>query len=308
MKQTNKKTDLTQDDEFSILAPGFDFFPDSIQEEKPLVQVKKDVEEVNVPKGSIQELAPGTTLEIHRAANLLPMQTREDYERMREGISHIGQTDPIELLNGRILDGRNRYKACLELGIPINAIDLDIPEEKAEAYVYSRNLHRRQLSKGQLAVMALVFLPEEQKKSRERQLDALKQTLVRQKNCLTKNGDVATILGKRVRVNKEYIKYAIAVHKKKPELLEKVFNGDMEITEAYREARRPAVPVEKKVYLPPEQVLEIILDRLQEEDNDYLIELSEQTNGKIKQALLKRTRRESDRLLDEKIDEIGGVE
>ena len=82
----------------------------------------------------------------------------------------------------------------------------------------------------------------------------------------------------------------------------------MEITEAYREARRPTVPVEKKVYLPPEQVLAIILDRLQEEDNDYLIELAEQTNGKIKQALLKRTRRESDRLLDEKIDEIVGVE
>ncbi len=297
MEQTNKNTDQTQVE----LLPSF--MPEEL---KPLVQVKKDVEEGKT-QSNVYELPADTVLEIHPAANLLPMQTKEDYEPMKEDIRRNGQRDPIEILNDKILDGRNRYKACRELGIPIKAINVDIPEDKSEAYVYSRNLHRRHLSKGQLAVKALVFLPEEQKKSRERQLDALKQALVRPKIGLKKQGDVATILGKRVGVGKQYIKYAIAVQKKNPELLDKVFSGAMEITDAYRETRRPAAPVVNN-WLKPERVLEIILDRLPEEDNDYLIELAEKTNGKIKQALLKRTRRESDRLLDEKIDEIGGVE
>ncbi len=297
MEQTNKNTDQTQVE----LLPSF--MPEEL---KPLVQVKKDVEEGKT-QSNVYELPADTVLEIHPAANLLPMQTKEDYEPMKEDIRRNGQRDPIEILNDKILDGRNRYKACRELGIPIKAINVDIPEDKSEAYVYSRNLHRRHLSKGQLAVKALVFLPEEQKKSRERQLDALKQALVRPKIGLKKQGDVATILGKRVGVGKQYIKYAIAVQKKNPELLDKVFSGAMEITDAYRETRRPAAPVVNN-WLKPERVLEIILDRLPEEDNDYLIELAEKTNGKIKQALLKRTRRESDRLLDEKIDEIGGVD
>lgn len=301
MEQTiEKDTELTQLELF----PGF--LPEEL---KPLILVKGNTEDVKTQsKGSVRELPAGTELEIHPAAHLLPMQTKEDYERMREDIRHIGQTDPVELLNGKILDGRNRSKACQELGIPVKVVDVEIPEEKINAYIYSRNLHRRHLNKGQIAVMALEFLPELKREARGRQIKNLRAAIVGLKSSPTGDGRVAEILGRKVGVGKEYIKYAIFIQKKKPELLEKVLSGEMEISKAYSEARIPAVPVEKNVYLSIEQAFKIVLDTLPEEKNEFLYELAEQTNGKTKKILLDRTRRESKKLIDAKIDEIMGEE
>lgn len=54
---------------------------------------------------------------IHPFAAPMPPMRDRDYERLKRRIAEEGQRFPIVLLDGMILDGWNRYRACIELGI-----------------------------------------------------------------------------------------------------------------------------------------------------------------------------------------------
>jgi hypothetical protein len=58
-------------------------------------------------------------MEFHPAANIFPMMTGDDYRALVESIQKNGydRAFPILTFEGMILDGRNRYTACLELGM-----------------------------------------------------------------------------------------------------------------------------------------------------------------------------------------------
>jgi ParB-like chromosome segregation protein Spo0J len=51
----------------------------------------------------------------HELANLLPMQSASEFANLKADIAANGLLQPIWLFEGRILDGRNRYRACREL-------------------------------------------------------------------------------------------------------------------------------------------------------------------------------------------------
>ncbi|GAB3391929.1 ParB/RepB/Spo0J family partition protein [Azotobacter armeniacus] len=91
-------------------------------------------------------------LEFHPFSNLFPLLQGEDFTNLAKDIELHGQREPIILFEGRILDGRNRYRACLELGREPDTR----PFEGANAleFVLSLNLHRRQLTIAQRAVIA----------------------------------------------------------------------------------------------------------------------------------------------------------
>jgi site-specific DNA-methyltransferase (adenine-specific) len=58
-----------------------------------------------------------TELKNHPAADAWPMMDQDRYEDLALDIDINGQQDPITLCEGMILDGRNRYRACIALGI-----------------------------------------------------------------------------------------------------------------------------------------------------------------------------------------------
>lgn len=58
-----------------------------------------------------------TALELHPLSALFPALQRSDFEALREDISAHGQRRPIVPLDGQILDGANRYRACLAANI-----------------------------------------------------------------------------------------------------------------------------------------------------------------------------------------------
>ena len=72
----------------------------------------------------------------------------------------LGLHEPIWLYEGQILDGRNRYRACQELGIPCPTRVYEGQEPLA--FNLSLNLHRRHLNESQRAMVAerLATLPE----------------------------------------------------------------------------------------------------------------------------------------------------
>src|SRR5215470_10281264 len=88
----------------------------------------------------------------HELANLLPMIDPARFAELREDIRRNGILEPIKLFEGRILDGRNRYKAARECGHQFSASDFEEfvgSYADAEAYVFSTNFLRRQLSAAQ---------------------------------------------------------------------------------------------------------------------------------------------------------------
>jgi ParB-like chromosome segregation protein Spo0J len=98
---------------------------------------------------SIRESAEA--YEPHPLAGLFPMMAPPDYEALREDIKTYGQREPIVLHEGQVLEGRNRHKACRELGIPTKVQDFDGGDPLA--YVVSLNLVRRHLTTSQRAMI-----------------------------------------------------------------------------------------------------------------------------------------------------------
>ena len=57
-------------------------------------------------------------MEFHELANIFPLIEGEDLEALVEDIWKNGiQENIIYTFEGKILDGRNRYRACAKLGI-----------------------------------------------------------------------------------------------------------------------------------------------------------------------------------------------
>jgi ParB-like chromosome segregation protein Spo0J len=86
----------------------------------------------------------------HPAADLFPEPTAAEFEALKADMKVNGQIDPISVANGKIVDGRSRYRACLELRIEPRFEDVSGKSEaELVALSVSRNLHRRHLTQQQ---------------------------------------------------------------------------------------------------------------------------------------------------------------
>jgi len=90
----------------------------------------------------------------HEFAGLLPATADDDYHRIRDDIRANGQRVPIVLFQGKILDGRTRYKACIELNKPPMFDIFRGSERDALRHVATHNLYRRHLHPSQKAMAA----------------------------------------------------------------------------------------------------------------------------------------------------------
>lgn len=89
--------------------------------------------------------------EFHEAANIFPLDD-EHLDQLAADIKANGQHVPIEILDGKIVDGRRRSMACRIAGVqPVTrAVSPDDPVQ----YVLSLNLHRRHLTPSQASMCA----------------------------------------------------------------------------------------------------------------------------------------------------------
>ena len=93
-----------------------------------------------------------TPLPAHPLANLFPMFDQPDLERLADDICTFGQREPIIVLDGQVLDGRNRQAACIFADI--EPIYQDYAGDDPLNFVLSLNLHRRHLTESQRAMVA----------------------------------------------------------------------------------------------------------------------------------------------------------
>jgi ParB-like chromosome segregation protein Spo0J len=90
---------------------------------------------------------------IHPLAENLPLMSDQEFEALKEDIRAHGQKVPILIFEGKLLDGRNRYRACLELGVEPLTEPFKGTTEEAEMRSFSNNMMRRHLSISQKAMV-----------------------------------------------------------------------------------------------------------------------------------------------------------
>ncbi|NBW85447.1 MAG: hypothetical protein EBR23_01100 [Planctomycetia bacterium] len=90
-------------------------------------------------------------MENHPAADAFPMMDAGRLDELKADIAANGQREPITVCDGMILDGRNRYRACVDLGV-----EPDTREYGGDpwAFAWSLNGARRDL---EATVRALIF-------------------------------------------------------------------------------------------------------------------------------------------------------
>lgn len=91
--------------------------------------------------------------EFHPLANLFPLLEGPEFGALVDDISVHGLREPVVLHEGKILDGRNRYRACVEAQIEPRFKKWD-GHGTPLAFVVSKNLHRRHLNESQRAMIA----------------------------------------------------------------------------------------------------------------------------------------------------------
>lgn len=82
----------------------------------------------------------------HPLALAYPAMTADEYAAFKADIAANGLRNPIWLFEGRVLDGRNRYRACDEIGLSPRFETFTGTADEAAAFVESQNLHRRHLT------------------------------------------------------------------------------------------------------------------------------------------------------------------
>lgn len=89
---------------------------------------------------------------VHAAAELFPLMSGADFDELVKDVRANGLVTPIvRTPDGLILDGRNRYRACLAAGVrPVYEVHGGEPWR----FVISTNLHRRHLTDSQRAMVA----------------------------------------------------------------------------------------------------------------------------------------------------------
>src|SRR5260370_29025970 len=84
-------------------------------------------------------------LPFHPLANIFPLMKGEEFKALVADIEANGLRERIMKYQGKILDGRNRYRACLRLKLEPRFEEFKGDDPAAAAFVVSKNIHRRHL-------------------------------------------------------------------------------------------------------------------------------------------------------------------
>lgn len=201
----------------------------------------------------------------HRYSEIFPLMSTEEFRALVTDIVNHGLQEPVTVFEGKVLDGRNRDRACREVGVKLRTVEFTGDQESALRWVTARNLHRRNLSSQQKAACALQALKHYEDIAKEKQRegqrkgggDNISQEAVSKKQITEKIQQTALANGhpdpKPVRqptateqaagdfgTNMKYIHEMKKIHEADPELVEKVKNNELKLPEAKKLASAKA--------------------------------------------------------------------
>ena len=160
--------------------------------------------------------------QLHPLCTLFPRMVGAEFDALCSDIKANGLRSPVVIHDGMILDGGNRYRACLEVGIAPDVVEFD--GSNIVSFVLSANLHRRHMTPGQQA--AIVASAQDWNKAQSVGNPKLTQ------KCnvapLETVADRAAESGSSIRTQK----MADKVAKANPELAKQVAHGNISLPKA----------------------------------------------------------------------------
>lgn len=187
--------------------------------------------------------------EYHEVANIFPMMSADEFSALVEDIRANGQRQPIYLHDGKIIDGRNRYRACQQLDIEPDTRAWD-GVGSLVSFVVSLNLQRRHLTESQKGIVGERLLPMLEEEAAGRYIANVGRPRVVEKSGQLidqisepheRAPRAADIAAQIVGTNRNYIYDAKKLRIEAPELHRRVEIGELTIPQAKTEMKRAEV-------------------------------------------------------------------
>lgn len=174
----------------------------------------------------------------HPIADIFPLILGSEFAELKDDIRTNGVREPIWMYEGKILDGRNRFRACQEVGAKPSF--KEYLGDSPASFVISLNMHRRHLTASQKAAVGVEFLPYLEAEAKVRQMGTLKQNAdtVPAKLPERDKGDARDKAAELVSVSPRYVSDAKRIKNESPENFEKIKSGEKTIAEVNREELR----------------------------------------------------------------------
>ena len=188
-------------------------------------------------------------LDPHPIADIWPMMSDDDIQSLSADIKSLGLLAPVWIYEGKILDGRNRAKACQMAGVKVET--KTYTGDNPVAFAFSLNEKRRHLSSGARAALAVEAKPLYEAEAKKRQG---KRTDLSDSNIPQKVGESNKEKSRHDResdaqaaadfgTNRQYVTQAEKVKAQAPEVFEKLKQGKVSMQDAMREVRsKPTNP------------------------------------------------------------------
>jgi hypothetical protein len=114
--------------------------------------------------------------QIHPLAEIFPLMNEKEFEKLVADIKTNGVIEALWMSDGKVIDGRNRLRACQQLGITPSTREWDGKGSLLE-FIISLNLHRRHLKERQRAMIAARMKPAFEEEAQRRKRWASTDTL-----------------------------------------------------------------------------------------------------------------------------------
>ena len=181
-------------------------------------------------------------ISLHPACKLFPKLGAVELQELADDIRQNGLQNAIILLDGKILDGRNRHAACKIAGVEPRFEKWTGNGSPVE-WVISQNLMRRHLTASQRAVVALDLLPllEKEAKQRQRLSNRYRKNGRSAHECADRDGTgrASEAAARIVRSSARYVELVKSIKNEAPELVDLIRCGRLNVPNAKKIAELP---------------------------------------------------------------------
>src|SRR5208337_1254234 len=174
----------------------------------------------------------GPLPELHEVCSLFPPMSHAEFEALKADIAAHGLLVPIETYEGKVIDGKNRLRACSELGVEPRFMKWGGPGSPTERVV-SLNLERRHLTADQKAAVACDMLPLLEREAKERQRQG-REPVPHPEEAGKARDRAAKVVG----VNQHYVSDFKRLEAARPDLAQEVRSGKKKLIIAKQELIR----------------------------------------------------------------------
>ena len=162
---------------------------------------------------------------------LLPPLNDSELHALADDIRQNGLLNPIVLLDGQVLDGRNRFNACQIAGVKPRFVEWG-GDGSPLALVIALNFMRRHLTASQRAVVAFELLPMLEAEAKDRQRLSPGRGRKVANKLATSSGKASQFAARIAKTNSAYVENVKSINRKAPEVIPEIRSGHMTLNEA----------------------------------------------------------------------------